>query len=75
MIRLVLQLLSSQFKKGGFDISVAAVILNKIDKIITNKSLKEVLTSNSKKILIQFIKIIGQLLDNREHKSEIISLI
>jgi hypothetical protein len=58
IVALVLHLLSSQFKKGAFDVSVAAVILNKIDKVLTSKS-KEILSKDNRKILIQFARIIG----------------
>lgn len=75
MVRLVLQLLSSQFKKGTLDVSVAGVILNKIDKLITSNSYRQILTENKSKILIQFAKIIEQLIDNREHRQEIIEMV
>lgn len=75
VVMLVINLLSFAFSNAKFDISVAALVVEKIEKIITNSQLRESLIENKKQLLIDYVKIIKRLLENREHFDKIARLI
>jgi len=59
---MILPLLSYNFKKGKFNPSVAAFIIDKIDKIVTNSQLRHKLMDNRKQIITELVKIVSELL-------------
>lgn len=58
-------LLAYHFKKGHCDQSVAMAIVSKINSLISDKQAKELLLAERKRLLIDLVVILRDLLSNR----------
>ena len=64
-LKVVFSLLAYHFKKGHCDQSVAMAIVAKINHLISDKQAKSVLMADRKRLLIDMVVILRDLLSNR----------
>ena len=62
IVKTIIEILSFAFKNGKVDANSGEKIIDKIDKMISNKNSKEKLNADRKRILIDLVKIIKVIL-------------
>ena len=62
---MVFSLLSYHFKKGHCDQSVAMAIVAKVNHLVSDRHAKEALLADRKRLLIDIVVILRDLLSNR----------
>jgi hypothetical protein len=62
---MLVELFSICFKAGDLGKSIGETIMTKLDKIVGDEDMKDRLNAFRKRILIDFVKAIRDILDNR----------
>ena len=64
-MKILVELLSIGFKAGGLKKNIGEAIISTLDRIVGDEDMKDRLNVFRKRILIDFIKAIREILDNR----------
>lgn len=67
VIKILSGFIAYHFKKGKFGHEVAVQIIDKVNEVVTNAVVRDVLFLDRKQLLIDFVKLIKLILENREH--------
>lgn len=62
---MLVELLSIGFKAGKLNKNIGEAIISKLDKIVGDEDMKDRLNVFRKRILIDFVKAIRDILDNK----------